>query len=222
MRNIDNNEFRLQPEDAGDPEIFKRILHDDIGSRPVWGPVLNKMETLKLVPPLVLNKDTWISYSSDRMIRLGVMPTPEDIRKKVIFEGESFDYHDDISYKFGHELSHRLAPMLGRIGGNEGFMNLFDVFVAMRRRNESGTGLTALGSMNFYKGQGGVIQATEDLVELLNMYMWDQNYFDRYLKFLASEELADMRVKADVKLATIRPEVASALTKYLRESIALI
>ncbi len=218
MRVVESNDGRLDPADLQDTATAESLLQDELGSRQGWGPVLRRMKRMKLIPPLVLNKESWVAFSSSSMIRLGIQPTPDELKNTKIFEGEGFDYHDDVTYKYGHELSHRLSPVLGRLSGNQGLLGLYDALLAMRRHNKS-VGITALGGISTYQQQGEVHQATEDLVELVHMYLWGADYFERYFSFLASEDPSALRAKSRAGLTNLKPQVGAEIKRLIRTAV---
>lgn len=165
-----------------------------------------------------LNPNDWIGhYTLDQRrpvkgrIGLGIHEIPEQTAAQLIFLDHQFKGDRSILYRFSHEISHAIGPDAAQ--RNQSFKHLFKTALAIR---EHGKGLSALG--NIYREAGHTQQASEDLVELINMYLIDPDYFNDYLDYLSESENQE---RDDLGLIAIKSErVRDLISKSVREGVA--
>lgn len=170
---------------------------------------------------LFLNPGTWISETRiDRQnpirktITLGTADLPPDLRERLIFEDTRFKGDNEIVYRLSHEVGHEVGSAAISISTKAS--NLFETIIKMRA---NGHAIASLGSLDFYRQMGSNVQATEDVVELINMYMIDPTYLDRYLKFLNDPKFQGHRQR--LGLYTIPNEhVARTILKGVADGVA--
>lgn len=104
---------------------------------------------------------------------------PSTIKKRVMFKDASFYYAREIGYKILHEVAHGFVYTTQE---SEGMKSLLTATTSVRNATNGRFGLSALGSLDYYRGYKKVI---EDTVELVTMYGWSPEYFAEYLAFLA-------------------------------------
>jgi hypothetical protein len=141
------------------------------------------------------------------------------------FEDKNIEGDKEVLYEFNHEISHELfrLALFNQIRDTEACENLYSVVEAADdARLHSGLGLTAHGNRrtyaenfkNFpeYRGAGlktTNVQALEDVVELMNMFLFNPDYLKRYLDFLS-----DKRFKRQIQqlgLHALSRDVAHAI-----------
>ncbi len=127
---------------------------------------------------------------------------------RVRFLDSQFDYTRNIAYRLSHEAHHFLDAVARR--QNTPAMQALDQATQGIRRSYNGQcGLSALGSMGLYQSQSVDVMAGEDRTELMTMYAWSPDYFNRFTQFLSDPTFEDERRR--VGLATIRPTERQAL-----------
>jgi len=123
-----------------------------------------------------------------RTIHLGIQDIPADLAERIIFENELFSDEQRLTYRLSHELCHVVGSTMER--SQPDFARFFAAVEFMRK---NGQALSALGNLAIYKNAGSVAEATEDVVELMNMYVTDPEYLGRYLAFLVDPNLQARR-----------------------------
>lgn len=171
------------------PEYYKRQLLEVLGQKTVhttkaWD--LYKGKGVFTDDSIVLDTNTWISDTrmvggEKKIIRLGTQALPAELRSKLLFEDTRFQGEDEIVYRLSHEIGHEVG--FDAASKDEGMNRLYSAIAQLR---EKGKGLSSLGNLDFYAHGGANTQATEDLVELVNMYMIDPEYLERYMHFLSA------------------------------------
>ncbi len=143
---------------------------------------------------IIENPATWVSQNipGGPQIMIGTKPMPQNVYKKIFYEPSSSvprTAEDVLLYKGIHEFSHKAINHVYDIaaeGQCKDYMDLQSVLIEARH---SGVGLTTFGSID-NKGQP-MLQAAEDMVELMTMRIWSKQYFDDYLAFLANPQYED-------------------------------
>jgi len=143
-------------------------------------------EGLMNIDRLSFPSETWTGEAdlTKKHIIVDAQQSPQDIKYRI-FEDQRFSYQDEIIYKLSHEISHHLTLSQILNDKDRRLSNLFESFLAIRQQNNK-LGFSALGSHQYYQGKGPEAQATEDLGELVNMYLQDPAYFKRYLDFISN------------------------------------
>lgn len=184
----------LTPEMAqNDPTTFKALALETLEAKSVLGAQLWKfgMESGIIHPNRVsLDTTTWVSRSGAQGdIVLGTQPIDRATKDRAMFHGERFTYPEEVSYKLLHEAAH---SFLFLVHGLEEVEPLRRAASGIREQSGGERGLTALGSLEFYRGENKV---TEDTVELMTMYAWDPAYMAEFAVFLTDPQRADVRSK---------------------------
>lgn len=137
---------------------------------------------------IVLNTSTWIGHNG-KTLELGIQDMPADVADRVIFLDHEFKGDRNLFYRFSHELSHSLVARASTAPFGKNLLELFE-YARTLRAMDSSCGLSALGSLRFYQDMGPVIQATEDITELVNLQLLNPKYLDAYLRFVSNPSLA--------------------------------
>ena len=182
----------LSPEMAkSDPASFKALALETLGAKSVLGAQLWSFGVNNgLIHPdkISLDTTTWVSRSGAQGdIVLGTQPIDQKTKDRVMFHGERFSYPEEVSYKLLHEAAH---SFLFLVQGLETVEPLRRAASGVREQSGGNRGLTALGSLDFYKGERKV---TEDTVELMTMYAWDPAYMAEFATFLADPQQSSVR-----------------------------
>ena len=153
-----------------------------------------------------VNTATWQGLSTPKVITVGSQPIPQSWKTDTIFEEQRFNTETEKCYIFSHEVAHGVVHSEGK----DAFRDLGAMLKACRE--DTGKGFSGTGSQDYYRQQGGGnLQALEDLTELINMYLIDPEYLQRFLQFLQNPAYEDMR--AAHKLMTL-PDPKMATTLY--------
>jgi hypothetical protein len=178
----------LSPDLArNNPEVFKTSLIKELGqkhplARRAWDKIVQEGRTsladVKIIP------STFVSLSSGKEIRLGTAPLSQGLKDQILFEDQTFRYSDEVLYRFSHEATHKYAVSTSEDTADG--KSLYDQLINIRR--QYGNGLSALGSLEFYQSRGVEVQAREDLVELINMRLWNASYFERFINFMGNPD----------------------------------
>jgi hypothetical protein len=112
-------------------------------------------------------------------------------------------------YVFSHEISHGAlkyaeAGPLGSLGGT-----------IAQLREATGKGFSGIGNKQTYHREGISSQATEDMAELVNMYLIDPNYLERYLAFLQDHRHEAIRQKLGL-ITLDDPGLARAVSSMIQ------
>ncbi len=212
---------QLSPELAErNPEEYKRFLLEHLKSdTKLTGAVWDRYAAQGAFDDrtIVLRSNTWMSEMRRRpgtekfSITLGTKPFTAAEREYFLFETEL----DDKTYLLSHEISHLFAANAAEEADK--VSKLYQTVTAMRR---GGRGLSALGSLNFYKTIGPEEQAKEDMVELFNMHLIDPDYLTRYLKFLSDPRYAAERSR--VGISEIKPPVAELINRTVTDATSTL
>jgi hypothetical protein len=205
----------LTPDLAKDnPELFKEGMLRGLGthvSERAWKRSVAK--GLASPEHLILDSSQWISHSDAKDgITIGTAEIPDEIKKLILFEDQNFDYSSTILYRLSHEISHKFSYSMNQTNGR--FASLFQTAVQLRTK---GRGFSGLGSLEFYARQGADKQATEDVVELTNMYLWDPEYLHRFLELLTQPDFSDLR--KTLNLTKLSEKTAENIFNLIRTSI---
>ena len=213
---MDKQENALTPEAFRDLLIRKVENDTEFGSR-VWKK-LNRSGKIS-VPDVTVDSNTWVSEtkivdatSGRKAINLGTQAIPQAIAEQV-FANQHRSQTESIVYRFTHELAHAVA-----FEANERSMSFKRLFALAQQMRSQGGGLTGLGNLDFYRQQGHVEQATEDVVELLNMLITGTEYLDSYLDFLSDPTLADKRKSLGIASFS-DPQVRTMLLGALHDGL---
>ncbi|MBI2989663.1 MAG: hypothetical protein HYY51_00540 [Candidatus Magasanikbacteria bacterium] len=196
---------RLTPQLARDnPNLYKVKLINSLGferegqifgghSKKVWEYLVSS-GTFDF-GSIQLDPDSFVSYSrsSERVIQLGAAPIPAELKGQILFDDAAFGREEEALYRFSHEVSHPFAAELAT--KDQRVDNIYRTAYTARNHG-SGRGFSGLGSLDFYKSRGPEVQAKEDATELVNMYLWNEDYFDRFLIFLSDPRYAEERENA--------------------------
>lgn len=162
-----------------------------------------------------------LSRSTETGIILGSIPLSQTLKENILFEDITFnDYPLEKAYIFSHEISHKVAAEIGSSDEKGKFNNLYNAVIQSREKN--GKGFSGLGSLDFYKKKKGqktpaMRQATEDIVELTNMYLWDPEYLQRFLAFLGDKNFNATR--EPLGLCSISKKTQGHLFSIISESV---
>lgn len=214
----------MSPELAREnPELFRAKLLDSIKRETaVGGAIWDTAVRRGITSPrqMTLDTSTWISQTSlvTGDIKLGTASMGEAARERLIFEDRGFRGEREYTYRAMHEITHLLHPKLFGALSYEGrtrdskSVGVYNTLLDMRK---SGLGLSALGSLDFY--QKASDKATEDHVELMNMFTIDPAYLERYLAFLSDPNYSSFR--QENKLITLDVSTAKHLLKEVKHSL---
>ncbi len=229
MENPQRQQEELTPDLArSSPDIFKRKLLDTLRATTQWsGKVWRTLEEQGVVSrnSLSLRPDTWVSNTREtsepdgrktRLIELGIAPIPSELAAKILFLYERFEGNAGLTYRFSHEIHHAVASGAAS-SPTPAFANLHNIAHDIRAKSPE-SGLSALGSLPFYKEKGVVTQTTEDVVEMLNMFSIGEQYFQNYLDFLANPTQESLRTNAH--LSHIDTPTRNTLEQSVREVIS--
>lgn len=218
---------RLTPQLARDnPTLYKAKLINSLGfekngqifggcSKKAWDYLVGT-GTFDFAS-IELDPDSFVSYSraSERVIRVGAAPIPDTLKDQILFDDQAFGPEEEAVYRFSHEISHPFAAELA--GRDSRVDNLYRTTYSARSADLN-RGFSGLGSLDFYKARGPEVQAKEDMTELVNMYLWNEDYFDRFLLLLSDPRYVEERER--VGLATIDSSTAMHLKRIIAEAVA--
>ena len=162
-----------------DPKLFKLCLIQKIQDKPILHRARQKIvqkwymsfDTLSIDPTTRISQNTGL-WS----IILWGQSIPQNSKYAMIFMDHLFDYQSEMIRKMSHELSHSIGPR----SAYQPFENLFDTM--NRSRQETWKWLSLIWSIEFYSSRWWAEQATEDVTELINMYMLDPQYLRQRLQ----------------------------------------
>lgn len=95
--------------------------------------------------------------------------------------------------------------------------SLSDLCLDTRVKSKGTLGMTALGSLAYYDGPE--TKAREDAVELMAMRIWDRDYCNEYVRFLADPQMSEVR--AAIGVATLARSSAVPMIGLLDRAVAL-
>jgi len=186
----------LSPELARrDPAAFKKILVEKVRGNPRIAPIFSGLESVHLVSPdSIVLRESWISETTgnNSTIQLGFHEIPRDIQEAIFYTASSMcprGYEQQLIYRFTHEVIHKYLDFLVFQAKHPNATELLRL--ASEVRADGNVGFTAFGNIdNIGKP---IKQASEDVTELLNMYVWNLKYFRDYLDFLANPHTEQLR-----------------------------
>lgn len=181
-------------------EYGKRVfdLYNVFGAGTIKGAnVTRKLLDDRDFRSIKFDPDTWVGRANDGHITLGVASIDSAMREKIIFEDRKFTGDREVLYRLSHELSHFVGPSIERILPRH-LGNIYGAIINSRR--QVSRGLSALGSLDYYKSHGPKLQAHEDITELINMYLIDPSYLRRFLSFLEQSDDARLANRGLMKL----------------------
>lgn len=202
------------------PERYKAALvsrlQDTAHASSVWQQLVDAGTCSTSRIDLVHNtwmSETYLDHEGKKHIRLGTKPLTTYEADRLIYLPKEHASDGGIIYRFSHELAHEVAGIASR-------ENSFGMFCAnIIRMRQAGNGLSALGSLDFYKHAGPAEQAKEDVTELVNMYLIDPAYLRSYLGFLCDQRMAEERRRVGVTDLPSK-QVADALFLTIERAFA--
>lgn len=152
----------------------------------------------------------WVSHSdSAGGISLGTGEMDQTMMEKVLFRPDLWKGEKQVIYRLSHEISHKLTPHLAR---NEKFLNeLYGSIIDIR--NQHKLGFSKIGNLDFYDQKA---KFTEDIVELVNMYILHPNYLKDFLNYLATENKETLKQEG---LFAIPQATADFIYKGIEKSL---
>src|SRR3989344_4056485 len=184
------------------PDLYKTGLLTSLGqgtaySWKAWDSLRQRgcisSDRLIIDPNQAISITRKLTERSLTTITIGAVPWSEDLKRRAIFEDEQFNYQKEKRYIFSHELAHVFFANSQQGGALHRFYNN----VIIKSRREGDKGFTGLGGLEFYKNKkngGPDTQALEDVVELINMYLVDPDYLNRYLSYLSDDKYQQSRI----------------------------
>lgn len=225
-RNPYESQRQLSPELAkSNPELFRARLIDSVKTETMAGEaVFDALKRRGVIDSrkITLDSTTWVSETSlvTGAIKIGTARMSDSLRRQIIFEDQRFAGEREYTYRTIHEITHLLHPKLfGELKyknrtKDSSSITFFNTLVDMRKH---GIGLSSLGSLDFYRGRGAGEQATEDHVELMNMFTIDPAYLERYLAFLGDPKHESFRKQNS--LATLDKALAKHVFEKTKGSL---
>lgn len=209
LRQLDSGEITLELA-QGDPNRWKERLLSSLANTHVhsikaYNSLVRRGEIT--LEKIVVNPSTPYCHTETdvktrevKKIEMGAQPFDPNLKRYVMFEDSRFSGNGEKAYYLSHELSH---VFLEDSIDDPGMNTLYNTVIELRRDKE--LGFSSLGSLDFYRDQGGSsMQALEDMTELVNMYLVDPNYLRRYLEFLAKPDFVPERAR--LKLLSLDKE----------------
>lgn len=216
------------------PEIYKSLLIEKLADHaPQAALALHKLTTEGLIPSLQLpeankllipsgleiDSSTWVSHTliGDHL-KIGTQSQSPELKHKLVFEDNIFDYEHEITYRFTHEIAHILSTWIidRQHGKHTEFEELFELFKHIRGKNPA-KGFSTLGNLPFYKDMGAGIQANEDFTELVAKYLYDPEYLRRYLSFLSNP--SNRQIRESLSLEDLTPDSASEIFQTIQTTV---
>lgn len=194
-------------------KLFTEHPNPEIASR--RKKVLEKLAKTGLLTSsqVILDPQTWIGHAQRGELKLGTQPLPDVVAKQVFLSPEGIDTETSLIYRFSHELAHLYVPEINR--DDAAMAQLFQI--AFQLRETGRPGLSGLGSIDFYQQQGPRIQATEDVVELSQMYVFDPQYLHTFLERLTLSDQTELRYR--LRVTALQTPVANHLYKTISTGI---
>jgi hypothetical protein len=138
----------------------------------------------------------------------------ESTKDRLLFHAERFSYPQEVAYRLLHEAVHSYLFLSQNSSAGE---NLLRATTNVRRATGGEQGLSALGSLDFYRGDDKII---EDATELITMYAWSPGYASEFTEFLASPDHAKTRNEVGlVSMATSKP-LLGIIARAVEENIS--
>lgn len=219
------NPQKMVPQESLEEKRARVLLALKTGTK-FGGEVWEKIKVLGIMreEDIEIDEGGWIGETKvnpddekRRNIRLGVQEIPSALGEHVIFCFDQLTVEERLMYRLSHEVCHVICPRISDV--QPAFARLFSMIELMRQHGQA---MSVLGSLEIYRNAGTVVQATEDVVELTNMYIIDPEYLQLYLGFLSDPNntkyrsvlglhtLQDKKV-AEVIFSTIERGVAAFL-----------
>jgi|SRR5579885_290701 len=214
-----NQTVHLSPDLArSNPDIFKRVLLQRIGQNPRVAPILAGLESLGMISQdSLLLRDSWVSETRRNTpgITLGFQEITPDMQDAIFYTGSPAcprRYEQQLVYRFTHELTHKYIDLL--LSAEHPFMMQLLEYSA-NVRVDSQVGLTPFGHID--NQEHPLKRAEEDVTELLNMYMYDPQYFADYLNMLAHPSAQSLREQYG--LAGLTPDSSYQIARLVESVI---
>jgi|GEM_PF-6365679 len=165
-----------------------------------------------------IDPNTWVSEASEKGIKLGTAPMSEGMKYRIIFEDYRFGYEDEVIYRLSHELTHRLLYYWAEKENQQSWVNnlVGSIYNLIEDRQKV---FTPLASLTNYQQKGPQLQAQEDVVELINIYLQDPEYLNRYLNFLASDTNEASQIRQQYGLVKLDKESAENLFNKIQQEL---
>ncbi len=113
-----------------------------------------------------------------------------------------------------HETTHSFLFLTQQ---SESTQRLLQLVTDVRGATEGVKGLTALGSLDFYKGDKKIV---EDTTELMTMYAWDPDYAEEFTDFLAQPEARLVRNRVGLVSVSNSAPIFEILSAAVEQNIA--
>jgi hypothetical protein len=210
----------LTPDMArSNPEGFKKMLLENLHLYSKFGQeafVYALQKGIVTLEDIQIDPSTWNSSSdSTTGIVLGTADFPVEQSENIVFENKRFNYQEQVAYRLIHELCHKLN--YATFQHDPAFSGLMQK--TQISREQTGQGFSALGSQFNYESQGREVQGREDLVEMVNMYLIDPAYLQRFLQFLVNENPEDEATRQALKLRKIDLPVANTILNTIDQAV---
>lgn len=201
------------------PEAFKASAVASLGKYSVFGAnVWHYPYSLGEQSPARLQLDTtsWQSRNDAAgSITLGTQPMGDALKDHLFFDGDSFDYAHEISYRLLHERAHSFLYFIQDTPSGTALIRAVE---NIREKTSGRLGLSALGSLDHYQGQQKV---AEDATELITMHAWNPRYASDFMQFLADPDYSAVRREAGL-VSLGSPEVLTGIVaRAVEENLPL-
>lgn len=141
----------------------------------------NAVELGLIQQTIHIDTNTSESSISKSEITIGIAPLEAEVKALYFFEPDNITYGEEVVYRIIHEVSHEIITYMHDHDAST--RELEFAFYQMRKSNPL-IGVSRIGGTDEYVSQGSIVQADEDIVELLTMFLWNPNYFNQYIEFL--------------------------------------
>jgi len=186
-------------------------------------PILNKLIVILLRQKrFIINLDSTTHVSSTEItnrknkrpiykVNWGIAPDYLNTIDREIFDFNSFDNKSLKQYRVLQQLGicfyHELK--LRNINTFNALINTVNNLYSQDKK--------------FYTLYGGFYDSIEhtqtpenyDIAELIAIYFWDGNYFNKYFRFLISEDLKDLSIKKAFNIRSLTPTTAKIIEELL-------
>ncbi|GEM_PF-3199409 len=207
--------FLLSPENAeSNPDLFKyKMLYllgrerngkiYGAGTKKAWLRLCRDTDMGLEKISLIVN--SWVSQASIEGIKLGVAPIDIESKERLLFVSTDFSAEDDLLYRLSHEITHLFTA---KFGVNHTGVDQIARTMIKRRSHVDNSGFTSFGSLTHVNQQARSPeqQAGEDLVELVNMCLWNQDYFKLYMDYLTLSAYSSERINK--RIVTLKKDVS--------------
>ncbi len=189
-------------------------LLDGFNQGPITGSdLVSRLVNEGMLKSIQFDPDSWTGLSQFDQITVGVAPMPTGMKEKVVFDDARFGEDELVLYRLNHELSHQAASAIQK--ASPGLLErIYRAILASR--GATFRGLSGLGSLPFYRGEGARVQAIEDVTELINMYLISPEYLKAFLRFL---EDADESMLINLGLVRLESKNSTLIFKTIEEGV---